>query len=110
MGSVALTTRASADGIEIAVTLEERPAPFGGPSTTQTQGPAAYWRRFRFPTPPPPRVIAGPLPPMPVSRFQNGWIAVSANPWEFANGGENGDIYLLAEGAAPGRPTRCAAA
>jgi hypothetical protein len=32
VGSVALTTRASADGIEIAVTLEERPAPIGGPT------------------------------------------------------------------------------
>jgi Tol biopolymer transport system component len=54
------------------------------------------------PTPPPPRVITGPLPPMPVSRFQNGLIAVSANPWLFG-GGQNGDIYLLAEGAAPRR-------
>jgi Tol biopolymer transport system component len=51
---------------------------------------------------PPPRVIAGPLPPMAVARFQNGWIAVSANPWEYG-GGENGDIYLLSEGAAPRR-------
>ena len=45
VGSVALTTRASADGIEIAVTLEERPAPIGGPSVS---GPSvspgtAFW-------------------------------------------------------------------
>jgi WD40 repeat protein len=32
VGSVALTARASADGVEIAVTLEERPAPSGGPT------------------------------------------------------------------------------
>ena len=96
-----MTTRASPDGLEIAVTLEERPAPIGGPSTTQTQGPATM-APVPVLTPPPPSVIAGPLPPMPVSRFQNGWIAVSANPMEYG-GGENGDIYLLAEGAAPRR-------
>lgn len=32
VGSVALTTHASADGIEITATLEERPAPSGGPT------------------------------------------------------------------------------
>ena len=85
VGSVALTTRASPDGLEIAVTLEERPAPIGGPSTTQTQGPATM-APVPVLTPPPPSVIAGPLPPMPVSRFQNGWIAVSANPMEYGGG------------------------
>ena len=39
--------------------------------------------------------------PLPPSGVSNGLIAVSANPWGFA--GENGDIYLLAEGAAPRR-------
>lgn len=32
----------------------------------------------------------------------NGWIAVSANPWDVI-GGESGDIYLLSEGDAPRR-------
>jgi WD40 repeat protein len=32
VGSVALTARASVDGLEIDVTLEERPAPIGGPT------------------------------------------------------------------------------
>lgn len=32
----------------------------------------------------------------------NGWIAVSANPWD-VNGGESGDIYLLRDDAAPRR-------
>jgi hypothetical protein len=45
VGSVALVTRASADGLEIAVTLEEQPAPSGGPTVS---GPSvspgtAFW-------------------------------------------------------------------
>ena len=32
----------------------------------------------------------------------NGWIAVSANPWD-VSGGESGDIYLLSESDAPRR-------
>ena len=45
VGSVALTTRASADGLEIAVTLEERPAPIGGPASSGPGlGPgSAFW-------------------------------------------------------------------
>ena len=45
VGSVALTTRASVDGLEIAVTLEERPAPSGGPSLSgPSVGPGtAFW-------------------------------------------------------------------
>jgi hypothetical protein len=41
-------------------------------------------------------------PPLPPSVVSNGWIAVSANPWEFG-GGENGDIYLVREGISPRR-------
>jgi Tol biopolymer transport system component len=51
---------------------------------------------------PPPRAIQGPLPSLQPSSARNGWIAVSANPWDFG-GGQNGDIYLLSEGAAPRR-------
>jgi len=32
----------------------------------------------------------------------NGWIAISANPWD-VNGGESGDIYLVRDHAAPRR-------
>jgi Tol biopolymer transport system component len=46
--------------------------------------------------------IQGPLPSLPASSARNGWIAVSANPWN-VGGGQNGDIYLVSEGVAPRR-------
>jgi Tol biopolymer transport system component len=51
---------------------------------------------------PPARAIQGPLPSLPASSARNGWIAVSANPWN-VGGGQNGDIYLVSEGVAPRR-------
>jgi WD40-like Beta Propeller Repeat len=55
-------------------------------------GPSTTWELF----------IAESGPPVPPSVVSQGWIAVSANPLH--NGaGENGDIYLLSEGAAPRR-------
>jgi WD40-like Beta Propeller Repeat len=46
--------------------------------------------------------IAESAPPVPPSVVSQGWIAVSANP-SYNGAGENGDIYLLSEGAAPRR-------
>ena len=46
-------------------------------------------------------LLRGPAP-VPSSVVTNGWIAVSANPWEFG-GGENGDIYRLSADAPPRR-------
>ena len=51
---------------------------------------------------PPAVAIQGPLPSLPASSARNGWIAVSANPWN-VGGGQNGDIYLVSEGVAPRR-------
>jgi len=48
------------------------------------------------------RAIQGPLPSLPASSARNGWIVVSANPWN-VGGGQNGDIYLVSEGVAPRR-------
>lgn len=41
-------------------------------------------------------------PPLPTSVVSNGWIAISANPWN-VGGGENGDIYIVSEGNPPRR-------
>ena len=39
---------------------------------------------------------------LPKAALPNGLIAAAANPWTYG-GGENGDIYILAEGTAPRR-------
>jgi WD40 repeat protein len=43
VGSVALTTRASVDGLEITVTLEERPAPIDGPTISGLSPGSGFW-------------------------------------------------------------------
>jgi Tol biopolymer transport system component len=41
-------------------------------------------------------------PPLPRPLGSNGLVVVSANPWDFG-GGENGDIYVVEDGASPRR-------
>jgi hypothetical protein len=72
VGSVTLATRSSVDVIEITVTLEERPAPFGGPTVsrpsvspnaTQTQGTATT---SPVPVATPTMLVSLPAPTRPV--------------------------------------------
>ncbi len=96
VGSVTLATRASVDVIEIAVTLEEQPAPLGdptvsgpgvGPGTTPAERPATT----PSPAPTPTMPVPLPTPTTPVSLTATGALAPGtyslANPHRDCAGG-----------------------
>lgn len=84
-------SRANTIGVAMVVALLASACAATAPTPTSSPVTTAV------PTPTP--ISGSEVPPSVASQ---GWIAVSANPWNNA-GGENGDIYLLSEGAAPRR-------
>jgi hypothetical protein len=113
VGSVALTARASADGLEIAITLEERPAPSAGPTfsgpgvspgTAQAQGPATT-APVPAPTPSTATTLRLPLPsPLPAGRL--GRLAYSLNGHIYLADWDGRNPIRIADGAPLG-PAPC---